>query len=174
MKPIPKAPRPATISFEDDSNCTFDSNRFIEWKSVPNDSDKSGYVSDIVFMGYPYRSAGYLTELGRVSIFHIEPLDIHHDIINAIYKAQHPWLDLNDALKKGCLERDKDYETLSFNGDHNIHDCVENTLPTVWTVFKDKVECLPMGVVAFKPLCSDKKGWSDCQGVNVWQADDTE
>jgi hypothetical protein len=167
-----QAERPLTASFIEGSSCTFDSNDFVEWESEPNQNDKSGYISDIVFMGYPYTFGGRLTELGRVSIFHIEPLEIHHDIINLVYEAQHPWLDLNDALEKGCLEIYKDYETIEASGgdyDYSIHMCEENKLPISWTAFKSKDSYLPHDVLAFRPLASDKQAWVDCASVKVWQ-----
>jgi hypothetical protein len=164
-----QAERPLTVSFQDDSSCTFDSNDFVEFEILTHDLP----MGEIVFKGSPFTDAGF-TELGRCVFDYCDHgLYVYQELANMLYEAQHPWLDLTDALEKGCLEIYKDYETIGILGgdyDYNIHSCEENKLPIVWTTFKDKVECLAMdNVLAFRPLASDIQAWVHCASVKVWQ-----
>jgi hypothetical protein len=163
-----QAERPITISFMEGSSCTFDSNDFVEFEILTHDLP----MGEIVFKGNPFTNAG-LTELGRCVFDYCDHgLYVYQDLANELYEAQHPWLDLNDALEKGCLEIYKDYETIEASGgdyDYSIHMCEENTLPISWTAFKSKDSYLPHDVLAFRPLASDKQAWVDCASVKVWQ-----
>lgn len=152
---IKQAERPLTVSFIEGSSCTFDSNDFVEFEILTHDLP----MGEIVFKGSPFTDAG-LTELGRCVFDYCDHgLYVYQDLANMLYEAQHPWLDMAEALERGCLKIDEDYLTLSLlpNGEHdyNVYNCEENTLPVTWTIFKDKVECMSMdsyNIVAFKPI----------------------
>jgi hypothetical protein len=169
-----RATRPVTISFIEGDSCTFDSNEFVEWEILTHDLP----MADIVFKGSPFTDTG-LSELGRCTFDYCDHgLYIYQELCNRLYEAQHPWLDVEDALKKGVLQKGEDYHTFSQCAtycnqniftycDQNIFTCEENTLPIVWTAFKDKAsyraEVTP---VAFKPLSPLE--WIDFQGVEVY------
>jgi hypothetical protein len=171
-----QAERPVTIAFtsnyrqnDPEFTCTFDSNRFIEWEIQPLDMP----IGEVIFRGEPIEDDGY-TELARVKFDYCDNgLSLYQDLANMLYEAQHTWLDYTDALEKECLKVDEDYLTLSIlsNGthDYNIYNCEENILPVVWTVFKDKVESIPMdsGIVAFKPV--KRFDFYRFNQVKVWQ-----
>lgn len=167
-----QAERPLTVSFQDDSSCTFDSNDFVEFEILTHDLP----MGEIVFKGSPFTDAGY-TELARVKFDYCDHgLYVYQDLANMLYEAQHPWLNLRDALEKGCLKVGEDYLTLSIlsNGEHdyNLYNCKENKLPAIliWTIFKDKVDFLAMDfeeVVAFKPV--NPLDFYHFNQVKVWQ-----
>jgi hypothetical protein len=168
------AERPITASFKKGSSCTFDSNDFVQFEILTHDLP----MGEIVFNGSPFTDAG-LTELGRCTFDYCDHgLYIYQELCNRLYEAQHPWLDLRDALEKKCLKVGEDYLTLSIlsNGthDYNIYNCEENILPVVWTVFRDKVESLSMdsyNIVAFKPV--NPLDFYHFNQVKVWQPPET-
>jgi hypothetical protein len=159
-----RAIRPVTISFIEGDSCTFDSNEFIEWEILTHDLP----MADIVFKGSPFTDTG-LSELGRCTFDYCDHgLYIYQELCNRLYEAQHPWLDVEDALKKGVLQKGEDYHTFSQCATYcnqNILTCEENTLPIVWTAFVGGGG-LPFDAVAFKPLSTLE--WIDFQGVEVY------
>jgi hypothetical protein len=161
------AERPCLIhlqseAFDDNTLCSLmlNANDVAEWEIGECIPELGASIFQVTFKGYPIQDDGTLTCLGSLLYDACDyGLEIHQLIGDALYEARHPWLDLRDALEKGCLKVGEDYLTLSIlsNGthDYNIYNCEENILPVVWTVFKDKVEFLSMdsyNIVAFKPI----------------------
>jgi hypothetical protein len=90
-----QAERPITVSFIDDSSCTFDSNDFVEFEILTHDLP----MGEIVFNGMPYNTG--LTELGRCVFDYCDHgLYVYQELANMLYEAQHPWLDWEDALSQ--------------------------------------------------------------------------
>ena len=159
-----QAERPVTISFIEGDSCTFDSNNFIEWEILTHDLP----MGEIVFKGSPFIDTG-LSELGRCTFDYCDHgLYIYQELSNRLYEAQHPWLDVEDALKKGVFQKGEDYHTFSEYAtycDQKILTCEENTLPIVWTAFAND-EGRPFDAVSFKPLSSLE--WLNFQTVKVY------
>jgi hypothetical protein len=97
-----QAERPITVSFQDDSSCTFDSNDFVEFEILTQDLP----MGEIVFRGMPYTTR--LTELGRCVFDYCDHgLYVYQELANMLYEAQHPWLDYADAVEKGAFDNEK-------------------------------------------------------------------
>ena len=96
-----QAERPLTVSFQDDSSCTFDSNDFVEFEILSDDLP----MGEIVFKGSPFTDEG-LTELGRCVFDYCDHgLYVYQDLACMLYEAQHPWLDYADAVEKMAFEK---------------------------------------------------------------------
>lgn len=151
-----------------------DANDIYEWKVGDSVPEIGHSIMQLEFYGLDFATGGE-SLLGTVLFDSCDwGLEIHKVVSNAWYEATHPWLDYQDAIKKGCLKVDEDYLTLSLlpNGeyDYNVYSCVENTLPVAWTIFKDKVEFLSIdskNIVAVKPLKPFEYAYFE--NVEVWQ-----
>jgi hypothetical protein len=155
------AERPVTVSFQDDSSCTFDSNDFVEFEILTHDLP----MGEIVFKGSPFTDAG-LTELGRCVFNYFDHgLYVYQELANMLYKAQHPWLDFRDAVEHRAFHknswqmyRDK-YMVLQRTDDNMLREVIGSGY---------EVENLSFNrIKAVKPLGDEL--WQAFKEVKVWQ-----
>ncbi len=141
-----QAERPITVSFQDDSSCTFDSNHFVEFEILTHDLP----MGEIVFKGSPFTDEGY-TELGRCVFDYCDHgLYVYQDLANMLYEAQHPWLDYVDAVEKMAFEKLSHFNVLTIYSHENnsslIHDYHIGTTTGLNAIGDSSI------VVAFKPV----------------------
>jgi hypothetical protein len=140
-----QAERPITVSFIDDSSCTFDSNDFVEFEILTHDLP----MGEIVFNGMPYNTG--LTELGRCVFDYCDHgLYVYQDLACMLYEAQHPWLDYADAVEKMAFEKLPHFHVLTIYSHENdsslIHDYHIGTTTGLNALGDSSM------VVAFKPI----------------------
>jgi len=168
------AERPCLIhlqseAFDDDTLCSLklNANDVAEWEIGECIPELGASIFQVTFKGHPIQEDGTLTCLGSLLYDACDyGLEIHQLIGDALYEARHPWLDYEDAVKRGAFKEKAQYLYLLTNKE-------DENLDVTWVYLQaglmrlESYQAKSAKVLAVKPV--DKVDFYHFNQVKVWE-----